>query len=115
MTDSLTPNLAQIGSLRVISRTSAMQLKGSKKGLRQVGRDLHVDAIVEGTVARAGNRVRITAQLTQARTDHHLCDRSHERELKETVATQDESTQNTTEQISAKLTPKDGSSHTQVQ
>src|SRR5258708_12146671 len=114
MTDSLTPNLAQIGSLRVISRTSAMQLKGSKKGLRQVGRDLHVDAIVEGTVARADNRVRITAQLIEASTDHHLWARSYERELKDTLALQDEIAQDITEQIRVKLTPDERSRLTQV-
>jgi TolB-like protein len=62
MTDALITNLAQIGSLRVISRTSAMQFKGSKETLPQIGRDLQVDAVVEGTVARGESRVRITAQ-----------------------------------------------------
>ena len=72
ITDALTTNLAQIGSLRVISRTSAMQFRGNKKTLPQIGRDLNVDAIVEGTVSRAENRVRITAQLVEASGDRHL-------------------------------------------
>jgi TolB-like protein len=61
MTDALTTDLAQIGSLKVISRTSAMHFKGSKETLPQIGRDLQVDAVVEGTVARGERRVRITA------------------------------------------------------
>src|SRR5262249_28402562 len=77
MTDALTTNLAQIGSLHVISRTSAMQFKGSKEPLPQIGRDLKVDAIVEGTVTRGENRVRITAQLVEASSDHHLWARSY--------------------------------------
>jgi TolB-like protein/DNA-binding winged helix-turn-helix (wHTH) protein len=72
MTDAITTNLAQIGSLRVISRTSAMQFKGSKETLPQIGRDLRVDAVVEGTVTRGENRVRVTAQLVEASSDHHL-------------------------------------------
>src|SRR5258708_21987061 len=113
MTDTLATNLAQIGSLRVTSRAAAMQLKGSRKGLRQVARDLHVDAIVEGTVARADNRVRITAQLIEASTDHHLWARSYERELKDTLALQDEIAQDITEQIRVKLTPDERSRLTQ--
>lgn len=114
MTDTLTTNLAEISSLRVISRTSAMQLKGSKKSLPQVGRDLHVDAVVAGTVARADNRVRITAQLIEASTDHYLWAKSYERELKDALALQDEIAQDITEQIRVKLTPDERSRLVQV-
>src|SRR5262249_24858240 len=85
ITDALTTDLAQISSLRVISRTSAMQFKGSKETLPQIGRDLQVDAVVEGTVARGENRVRVTAQLVEASTDRLLWARSYERDLKDVL------------------------------
>jgi TolB-like protein/Tfp pilus assembly protein PilF len=107
MTDALITNLAQIGSLRVISRTSAMHFKGSKETLPQIGRDLQVDAVVEGTVTRGEGRVRITAQLIEASTDHHLWARSYERDLKDALALQDEITQDITEQIRVSLAPKE--------
>jgi TolB-like protein/DNA-binding winged helix-turn-helix (wHTH) protein len=109
MTDALTTDLAQIGSLRVISRTSAMQFKGSKKSLPQIGRDLQVDAVVEGTVVRSDGRVRITAQLIEAGSDHHLWAKSYERDLKEVLVLQDEIAQDIAEQIRVKLAPKDRS------
>ncbi len=90
MTDALITDLAQIGSLRVISRTSAMHFKGSKETLPQIGRELNVDAVVEGTVTRGENRVRVTAQLVEASSDHHLWARSYERNLKDVLALQDE-------------------------
>jgi TolB-like protein/DNA-binding winged helix-turn-helix (wHTH) protein len=109
MTDELITNLAQIGSLRVISRTSAMHFKGSKETLPQIGRDLQVDAVVEGTVARGENRVRVTAQLVEASTDRHLWARTYERDLKDVLALQDEIAQDISEKIRVKLTPKDHS------
>jgi TolB-like protein len=114
MTDSLTTDLAQIGSLRVISRTSAMHFKGSKETLPQIGRELRVDAVVEGTVARGENRVRVTAQLVEASSDHHLWARTYERDLKNVLALQDEIAQDITEQIRVKLTPKERSLLMQV-
>jgi len=114
ITDALTTDLAQIGSLRVISRTSAMLFKGSTKTLPQIGRDLKVDAVVEGTVARAESRVRITAQLVEASSDHHLWAKSYERDLKDVLALQDEIAQDITEQIRVKLTPKERSQLTQA-
>ena len=107
ITDALTTDLAQIGSLRVISRTSAMQFKGAKETLPQIGRDLRVDAIVEGTVSRAEGRVRITAQLIEARSDHHLWARSYERDLKDVLALQDEVARDIAEEIRIKLTPQE--------
>ncbi|HWX27987.1 MAG TPA: winged helix-turn-helix domain-containing protein [Steroidobacteraceae bacterium] len=107
MTDALTTDLAQIGSLRIISRTSAMHFKGSKETLPQIGRDLQVDAVVEGTVARAEGRVRVTAQLIQASSDQHLWARTYERDLKDVLALQDEIARDITEQIRVKLTPKE--------
>ena len=114
MTDALTTDLAQIGSLRVISRTSAMHFKGSKETLPQIGRDLKVDAVVEGTVTRGENRVRVTAQLVEASSDHHLWARTYERDLKNVLALQDEIAQDVAEQIRVKLTPKERSLLIQV-
>jgi TolB-like protein/DNA-binding winged helix-turn-helix (wHTH) protein/Flp pilus assembly protein TadD len=72
MTDELITHLAQIKSLRVISRTSVMQYKQIRKPLPEIARNLAVDAIVEGSVARSGDKVRITAQLIDARSDRHV-------------------------------------------
>ena len=73
MTDELIAELSRISSLRVISRTSVMQYQGEKKKpIPQIGRELNVDAVMEGAVLRSGNRVRITAQLIYAQTDQHL-------------------------------------------
>lgn len=114
MTDALITDLAQIGSLRVISRTSAMHFKGSKETLPQIGRELNVDAVVEGTVTRGENRVRVTAQLVEASSDHHLWARSYERNLKDVLALQDEIARDITEQIRVKLTPKERSLLVQI-
>ena len=72
MTEELTTELAHIGALRVISRTSVMQYKSVRKPLPEIARELNVDAVLEGSVLRSGNRVRITAQLIQAAADKHL-------------------------------------------
>jgi TolB-like protein/DNA-binding winged helix-turn-helix (wHTH) protein/Tfp pilus assembly protein PilF len=114
MTDALTTNLAQIGSLRVISRTSAMHFKDSQQTLPQIGRALQVDAVVEGTVMRGENRVRVTAQLVQASTDQHLWAKTYERDLKDTLALQDEIAQDVAEQIRVTLSPKERSLLIQV-
>jgi TolB-like protein/DNA-binding winged helix-turn-helix (wHTH) protein len=114
MTDELITNLAQIGSLRVISRTSAMHFKGSRQTLPQIGHDLQVDAVVEGTVTRGENRVRITAQLIEASTDHHLWARTYVRDLKNVLALQDEIAQDITQEIRVKLTPSERSQLVQV-
>ena len=114
ITDALITDLAQVASLRVISRTSAMQFKGSRETLPQIGRDLKVDAVVEGTVARGESRVRITAQLIEARSDRHLWARTYERDLKDVLALQDEIAQAIAEQIRIKLTPGERSLLTQA-
>lgn len=114
MTDALTTGLAQIGSLRVISRTSAMQFKGSKERLPQLGRDLQVDAVVEGTVVRGENGVRITVQLIEASSDRHLWANSYERSLKDVLVLQDQIARDVAEQIRVKLTPNERSLLKQV-
>jgi TolB-like protein len=72
MTDELITDLGQVSALRVISRTSVMTYRGSKKLLPEIARELRVDAVVEGSVLREGDQVRITAQLIDARTDQHI-------------------------------------------
>jgi TolB-like protein len=88
MTDQLITGLAKIGSLRVISRTSAMRYKGTSKALDQIGRELNVDVIVEGTVLRSGDRVRITAQLIRTAPEQHLWSESYEGDLRDVLALQ---------------------------
>lgn len=107
MTDALTTELAQIGSLRVISRTSATQFKGTKDTLPEIGRKLNVDAIVEGSVTRSENRVRITAQLIDSQTDRHLWARTYERDLRDVLQMQDEVARDIAEEIRVKVTPEE--------
>jgi TolB-like protein/DNA-binding winged helix-turn-helix (wHTH) protein/Flp pilus assembly protein TadD len=107
MTDELITDLAQISALRVISRTSVMVYKGARKPLPQIARELHVDAVVEGTVLRAGDRVRITAQLIDASTDKHIWSQSYEGELRDTLALQDRVARAIAEQIQINLTPRE--------
>jgi TolB-like protein/DNA-binding winged helix-turn-helix (wHTH) protein/Tfp pilus assembly protein PilF len=90
MTDALITTLAKMGSARITSRTSVMRYKGTKKSVKEIGGELKVDAIVEGTVLRSGDHVRITAQLIQVSTDMHLWAEAYERDLSEIVALQDE-------------------------
>lgn len=106
MTDALITDLAKIGSLTVISRTSAMQYKGSKKKLPQVAQELHVDAFVEGTVVRSGKRVRIDAQLIQAATDRHVWANSYERDESDILALQNEVARAIANEIQISLTPQ---------
>jgi TolB-like protein/DNA-binding winged helix-turn-helix (wHTH) protein/Tfp pilus assembly protein PilF len=81
LTDALITDLAKQGPLRVTSRTSVMRYLGTRKTIKEIGRDLNVDAVVEGTVTRAGNRVRVTAQLIQVSTDMHLWADAYDREV----------------------------------
>ena len=105
MTDELITNLAQISALRVISRTSVMQYKGVRKPLVQIARALNVDAIVEGTVLRSGNQVRITAQLIQAPADKHLWAQSYEGDVRDSLALQKKVARAIADQIRITLTP----------
>ena len=107
MTDALISDLGQIGSLRVISRTSAMQYKGARKPLPKIASELNVEGVVEGTVARSGNRVRITAQLIEAQTDQHLWARTYERDSRDVLALQDEVARAIADEIKVKLTARD--------
>src|SRR5580692_11811381 len=105
MTDQLITDLAKVGSLRVISRTSVMQYKGTRKGLPEIARELKVDAIVEGSVIRSGQRVRVTAQLVQARTDQHLWAETYDRDLGDILKLQGEVADAIAQQVRAQLAP----------
>ena len=85
MTDALITDLAKMGSLRITSRTSVMRYKAAKRTVKDIGHELDVDAVVEGTVTRAGSRVRITAQLIQVATDMHLWAEAYERDVSEVL------------------------------
>ena len=103
MTDELISDLGQISALRVISRTSVMAYKRARKPLPQIARELDVDAVVEGTVLRSGDQVRITAQLIEAATDKHLWSQSYEGQLRDTLALQNQVAQAIAEQIRINL------------
>lgn len=106
MTDQLITDLAKVGSLRVISRTSVMQYKGARKRLPEIAGELNVDAIVEGSVVRSGQRVRVTAQLIQASTDRHLWAETYDRDLGDILKLQGEVADAIADEVRAKLTPQ---------
>ncbi len=103
MTEELITNLGKIGALRVISRTSVMRYKGTKKPVPEIARELNVDALVEGTVLRSGNRVRVTVNLLHARTDRHLWAETYERDFGDVISLQDEVAQAVARQINVAL------------
>jgi TolB-like protein/Tfp pilus assembly protein PilF len=107
MTDELITDLAQISALRVISRTSVMAYKGARKPLPQIARELNVDAVVEGTVLRSGDQVRITAQLIEPSTDKHLWSQSYEGDWRDTLALQNRVAGAIADQIRINLTPRE--------
>jgi TolB-like protein/DNA-binding winged helix-turn-helix (wHTH) protein/Tfp pilus assembly protein PilF len=109
MTEELTTDLAKIGGLRVISRTSSMQYKGTKKSLPEIGRELNVDAVLEGSVLRAGDRVRITVQLIRASTDEHIWEETFDRDLKDVLPLQGEVARTIASQIKVTLSPEEQS------
>ncbi len=105
MTDQLITDLAKVGSLRVISRTSVMQYKGTTKSLPEIARELNVDAIVEGSVIRSGQRVRVTAQLLEARTDRHIWAETYDRDRGDILKLQGEVASAIAQQVRAEITP----------
>jgi len=105
MTDQLITDLAKVGSLRVISHTSVMQYKGTRKSLPAIARELNVDAIVEGSVVRSGQRVRVTAQLLEARTDRHIWAETYDRDSGDVLKLQEEVASAIAQQVRAQITP----------
>ncbi len=105
MTEALISDLAKIGSLKVISRTSAMRYKKTDKSLPEIAKELRVDAVVEGSVLLTGDRVRINAQLIEAKTDQHLWAEQYERDLKNVLALQNEVARAIATEIKINLTP----------
>lgn len=107
MTDELITDLAKIKALRVISRTSVMRYKGTHTPLPEIARQLNVDAIVEGSVLRSGEQVRITAQLIQVPADKHLWAESYEGNLSDTLALQNKVARAVAEQIRIEVTSQE--------
>ena len=107
MTDALIADLARLRSLRVISRTSAMRYQGTRTPLRQIAAELNVDVVVEGSVLRVGDRVRITARLVDAMRDQHIWAETYERDLRDVLRLHAEVAQTISRHISASLTPQE--------
>ena len=105
MTDALITELAQVQGLKVISPTSVMHYKGARKRLPEIARELGVDAVVEGTVKRSGDEVKVTAQLIRASTDTHLWAASYVRARQDVLRLQAEIAQGLTHQINDQLVP----------
>jgi TolB-like protein/Tfp pilus assembly protein PilF len=107
MTEALTTSLAQISALHVIARTSAMRYQGTHKTIRDIARELSVDAVVEGAAQRSGDRVVITAQLIDGASDRHLWAKSYDRDLGDMLALQNEVAESIAHEIQVKLTPQE--------
>jgi len=115
MTDALITEFAQVQGLKVISRTSAMHYRGTRKTLPEIARELNVDAVVEGTVARSGDQVKITAQLIRASTDTHLWAGSYARVQSDILPLPAEVAREVTRQISGQLVPVESKAESQRQ
>ena len=107
VTDALIGDLAKLPGLQVISRTSSMHYKGTKKSLPEIAREIKVDAVVEGSVQRSGDRVVIRAQLIHAATDHHLWVQTYERPMRDVLDLQSEIAQTIARQVQIRMTPAD--------
>jgi TolB-like protein/Tfp pilus assembly protein PilF/tRNA A-37 threonylcarbamoyl transferase component Bud32 len=107
MTDALTTGLAQVSALSVIARTSTLRYEGTQKTTPEIARELHVDAVVEGSVQRSGDRVLITAELVDGSNDHHLWAKSYERDARDALGLQNEVAQAIVGEIQVKLTPQE--------
>jgi TolB-like protein/Tfp pilus assembly protein PilF len=107
MTEALITELGKISALRVISRQSMMQYKGTKKSAQQIAQELNVEGIVEGSVLRAGDRVRTTAQLIAVRPERHLWANSYDRELRDVLELENEMARAVAKEIKVTLTPED--------
>jgi TolB-like protein len=107
MTESLITELGKISSPRVISRQSVMQYKSSKKSLREIASELKVDAVLEGTVVRSGDRMRVTIHLSQAFPERQLWSQEYDRSIRDALSLQGEIARAITDEIQVKLTPEE--------
>lgn len=107
MTDELITDLAQIRALKVVSKTSIMQYKGTRIPLPQIGRELGVDAVIEGSVLRSGERVRITAQLIRTATDRHIWAAAYDGDLKDVLSLQARVAEAITDEVKLHLTAEE--------
>jgi TolB-like protein len=105
MTEALIAELAQVHGLRVISRTSSMRYKGAQRALPDIARELDVDMIVEGSIVKAGNRLRVTAQLIDANSDEHVWAATYDRAVQDLLVVQQEIAAAVTGEIAAALAP----------
>jgi TolB-like protein/Tfp pilus assembly protein PilF len=108
MTEELITDIARLGPVRVISRASAMTLKGTKKSPRQIAQELHADVAIDGSVVRAGSTLKLTAEMVDLSTEQILWADSFERDVRDVLALQREVTQNIARRIGVRLTPADG-------
>jgi TolB-like protein/DNA-binding winged helix-turn-helix (wHTH) protein/Tfp pilus assembly protein PilF len=106
MTDEIITDLAKLAGPRVISRTSAMQYKGTRKTIPEIARELHVGAVLEGSVERSGDRMRVRVQLIEASTDQHLWAETYDRQLSDVLLLEAELAQDIARQIAFRLTPE---------
>jgi serine/threonine protein kinase/Tfp pilus assembly protein PilF len=107
MTEAVIADLAKIKAMKVISRTSVMPYKNSKKSMREIANELHADAVIEGSVMRSADRVRITVELIDASSDQHLWGESYERDLTNVLTLQGEVAQAIAQQVRAVITPQE--------
>ena len=103
MTEAVITDLGKIGELRVISRTSAMHYKGTHKSIPEIAHDLNVDAVLEGSVLRSGNQVRVTAQLIDIKTDRHIWSETYRKDLRDLLELQDELSHSIATQVQMRL------------
>jgi serine/threonine protein kinase/tetratricopeptide (TPR) repeat protein len=109
MTETLIAGLARVHALRVTSRTSVMQFKGSQKPLKQIARELNVDAVVEGSVQRVGDKITVAVSLINASTEEHLWTGNYNRDLRDVLTVQNEVATAITQAIQINLTPQEQS------
>jgi serine/threonine-protein kinase len=107
ITEDIITQLSKVSDLRVISRTSSMRYKGTKKTLREIGREVGVGAILEGSIRREGDDLRITAQLVDARTDEHIWAETYDRQLTSIFAIQSDVAQQIAAALKATLSPSE--------
>lgn len=107
MTETLIAGLAKVVELRVTSRTSVVQYKGSQKSLKQIAQELNVDAVAEGSVQRSGDKIRVTVSLIDAATEKLLWNGEYDRDLRDVLTLQNEVAQEVTQAIRIKLTPQE--------